>query len=55
MFKRVSIVNNGFYETVFDVDSGTIICKNVLSDDNDALSYLDDNGIVYTLVSYCCY
>ena len=46
MFKRVSIVNNGFYETVFDVDSGTIICKNVLS---------DDNGIVYTLVSYCCY
>ncbi len=56
MSKRVSIVNNGINETVYDADSGVIIYSSPIDDDaNDAIGYLDMSGIDYKLVSYSCF
>lgn len=56
MAKRVGIVNNGFCETIFDVETGGIIYQSFLQDETeDAYSYLDNSGHPYIVVSYSCY
>lgn len=52
---NVSIVNNGMYETVFNLEDGKILRKCVIDSDVDALEYLDGLGVAYRLVSYSCY
>ena len=50
------IVNNGFFETIYDVDNGHIVRMLLLSDESeDAMSYLKKNFESYKVVSYGCY
>lgn len=53
---NVSIVNNGMYETVFNMEDSKILRKCVIADDTyDAFDYLDGIGTAYRVVSYSCY
>lgn len=53
---NVAIVNNGFYETIYNVDSGSVIHKSLVQDESeDSFSYLASHGIEYTLMSYSVY
>lgn len=53
---NVAIVNNGFYETIYNVDSGSIIHKSLVQDKSeDSFAYLTSLGIEYTLTSYSVY
>ena len=46
------IVNNGFFETIYDVDNGHIVRMLLLSDDSeDAMSYIQKNFESYKVVS----
>ena len=50
------IVNNGFFETIYNVDDGHIVRMLLLFDESeDAMSYLQKNFESYKVVSYGCY
>lgn len=50
------IVNNGFFETIYNVDDGHIVRMLLLSDESeDAMLYLQKNFESYKIVSYGCY
>lgn len=50
------IVNNGFFETIYNIDDGHIVRMLLLSDESeDAMSYLQKNFESYKIVSYGCY
>lgn len=57
MKRHFGIVNNGFAETVYDLDSGSIVCQVLLEEKQDAFSIvrkmsIDDD---IEIVSYGCY
>lgn len=55
--RRFGIVNNGFAETIFDVDNGKVVCQVLLEEKEGALSVVSkmavDNDI--EVVSYSLY
>ncbi len=53
---NVAIVNNGFYETIYNVNSGIVIHKSLTQDESeDSFTYLASCGIEYRLISYSVY
>ena len=53
---NVAIVNNGFYETIYNIDSGSVIHKSLVQDESeDSFTYLASQGVEYTLASYSVY
>lgn len=58
--RHFGIVNNGFVESIFDVDNGYIVYQSFLSDDfEDAFSVIENmkntSGDEIEVVSYGCY
>lgn len=55
--RRFGIVNNGFMETVYNIDNGEIVCQVLLEEKSDAFSIIKKMSVDddIQVVSYGCY